>query len=129
MKKLERILLVDDDPDTNFYNEYILNQLNAADHIIAFQSAKEALQYLVEKNENVDLILLDINMPVMSGWQFLEHFNKLDKKRRSAILTVMLTASLNSDDQKKAASFPSIKKFIHKPLNKQTILEILALFE
>jgi CheY-like chemotaxis protein len=129
MKKLERIMLVDDDPDTNMYNEIVLNQMNASENIIIFQNGKDALKYIVEKEDRIDLILLDINMPVMNGWQFVEEYEKLDKKKQTAIIVVMLTSSINIDDKLKAEAFNSVKKFINKPLTPKLIKEILALFE
>ena len=65
----------------------------------------------------------------MNGWQFLEHYDKLDKNKNSDALIIMLTASVNNNDQRKAETFQSIKKFINKPLNNQDIKEILTLLE
>lgn len=129
MKKLERIILVDDDPFTNLYNEIILKQNNASENIIPFQKGKEAIEYLETKIDKVDLILLDINMPIMNGWQFLEHYQKLDEKKRATILVVMLTSSVNIADQKKAEKLQLVKKFINKPLNEEGVNEIIGLFE
>ncbi len=129
MKKLERIILVDDDPFTNLYNEIILKQNNASENIIPFQKGKEAIEYLETKIDKVDLILLDINMPIMNGWQFLEHYQKLDEKKRATILVVMLTSSVNIADQKKAEKLQLVKKFINKPLNEEGVNEIINLFE
>ncbi|NHN26329.1 response regulator [Flavobacterium jejuense] len=129
MKKLKRIMLVDDDPFTNKYNEIVLNQMNASENIVIFQNAKEALQYLDEMKEEVNLILLDINMPIMNGWQFIEHYESLEKEKQTAIVVVMLTSSMNSDDKKRALDFKSIKKFINKPMTAGLVKEILALFE
>lgn len=79
MKKLERIMLIDDDADTNYYNEIILNNIGAAEDVIVFQNGNEALEYL-KKGNKVDLILLDINMPILNGWQFLERYEELEKE-------------------------------------------------
>lgn len=129
MKKLERIMLVDDDQDTNLYNEIVLNNMNAAEHIVVFQNGKDALNYIVEKDDRVDLILLDINMPVMNGWQFIEQYEQLHKDKQTAVVVVMLTSSINYDDRKRSEAYESIAKFINKPLNAQLIKEILELFE
>ena len=122
-------MLVDDDPDTNMYNEIILNKMDASENIIIFQNGKEALKYIAEKDDRIDLILLDINMPVMNGWQFVEQYEKLEKGKQTAIVVVMLTSSINTDDRIKAEAFNSVKKFINKPLTAKLIEEILALFE
>ena len=82
MKTLECIMLVDDDADTNFYNKIVLEQTDATNEIVVFENGKDALMYLEKGNNKVDLILLDINMPIMNGWQFLEHYEKLDENKK-----------------------------------------------
>lgn len=121
-------MLVDDDADTNFYNEIILTDAEVTNHIITFQNGNDALEYL-KKGDNVDLILLDINMPIINGWQFLESYEKMDKNLHAKIIVVMLTSSVNFDDEKKAETFNSVKKFINKPMNRKTINEIIHLFD
>lgn len=129
MKTLDRIMLIDDDPDTNLYNKIVLEQIKASNEIVIFQNGKDALKFLEQKNDNVDLILLDINMPIMNGWQFLENYEKLEKEKQTAVVVVMLTSSANRDDRKKAETFDSVKKYINKPLDTSTIEDILALFD
>lgn len=128
MKKLERIILVDDDTTTNFYNELILSKIGVSKNIEVFQNGKNALEYL-KKGNKVDLILLDINMPIMNGWQFIEEYEKLDTELQSSIIVVMLTASVNINDMKEAERHRQIKKYINKPITKEVLQEILTLFE
>ena len=127
MEKLKRILLIDDDVNTNFYNRILFEQAKVSDDILEFQNAKEGLDYLKNENE-VSLILLDINMPIMNGWQFLEAYDQLDEKQKEAIIVVMLTSSINIDDQEKASKYHSVKKFIRKPISPELINEIMELF-
>lgn len=127
MEKLKRILLIDDDVNTNFYNRILFEQAKVSDDILEFQNAEEGLDYLKNENE-VSLILLDINMPIMNGWQFLEAYEQLNKKQKEAIIVVMLTSSINMDDQEKAAKYDSVKKFIRKPISPELINEIMELF-
>jgi len=127
MEKLNRILLIDDDVNSNFYNRILFEQAKVCDEIIEFQNAEEGLDYLKNENE-VSLILLDINMPIMNGWQFLEAYDQLDEKQKEAIIVVMLTSSINIDDQEKASKYHSVKKFIRKPISPELINEIMELF-
>ena len=129
MKTLERIMLVDDDTYTNLYNKIILEKASVAKEVTEFQNGKEALQYLEQGGNHVDLILLDINMPIMNGWQFLEEYEKLSDTKKATIMVIMLTSSVNYDDKKKAEKLDFIKKFINKPLDDDKIKEIMALFE
>lgn len=128
MKVLKRIMLIDDDHFTNFYNQHILERAKICESIIVFQNAKEALEYLNTTEESVDLILLDVNMPVMNGWQFLEEFEKLSTNKKTAMIAIMLTSSINSDDEEKANTFAAVKEFISKPLTPEKVTEIMALF-
>lgn len=127
MEKLKRILLIDDDVNTNFYNRILFEQAKVCDEILEFQNAEEGLEFLKKENE-VSLILLDINMPIMNGWQFLEAYEQLNEKQKEAIIVVMLTSSINMDDQEKAAMYDSVKKFIRKPISPELINEIMELF-
>lgn len=127
MEKLKRILLIDDDVNTNFYNRILFEQAKVSDDILEFQNAEKGLDYLKNENE-VSLILLDINMPIMNGWQFLEAYEQLNEKQKEAIIVVMLTSSINMDDQEKAAKYDSVKKFIRKPISPELINEIMELF-
>ncbi|CAG5084677.1 response regulator [Parvicella tangerina] len=128
MQSLNRIMLVDDDSDTNYFNQYILDEEGIADNIVVFQHAIKALDYLKEGNEKVDLILLDINMPVMNGWEFLQEYEQLDDQLKATIVVVMLTSSVNYEDKKRADQLKSIDKFVNKPLTPELVTEILALF-
>lgn len=129
-KKIPCILLVDDDEVTNFLNRRLIEHYQLADHIEVRLNGKEALKFLTDKNtteENLrpNLILLDINMPVMDGWEFMQAYTRevLDEKNKTNI--VMLSTSSNPDDIDRAASLPLIKGFISKPLSIQLLQEIL----
>lgn len=128
MKTLERIMLVDDDESTNFINKLFLKEAKASDDIVVFQNGKEALAYLSVGDHTVNLILLDINMPIMNGWEFLEHFEELKLGRNLKTMVVMLSSSVNSDDKIRAEEFDTVKKFVNKPLFKETIDDILTFF-
>ena len=125
MKTLDRILLIDDDAVTSFYHKIVLERLQASREILLFETGKEALKYLSEARERVDLIFLDINMPLMNGWQFLDHFDNLNVNEDSNIPIVMVTSSANSVDKVKAETHKYIRKFVNKPLCEEKVQEIL----
>jgi len=121
-------MLVDDNPDDNFFHERVIRKNDFADHVVAKQTGKEALEYLkgkeVHGGPHPDLIFLDINMPGMNGWEFLEAYNKLEEHFKSKVIVVMLTTSENPADQLKAQSFGLGAEFKTKPLAKEMLDEI-----
>jgi CheY-like chemotaxis protein len=130
MKKLNCILLVDDDEPTNFLNKMILEDVNCAETIEVAESGQSALSYLENVSESgnpssPDLIFLDINMPAMNGWEFLEKYSTLDQQRKANVVIVMLTTSLNPDDRAKTSRMPDVSGFETKPLTSEKVQSIL----
>jgi CheY-like chemotaxis protein len=132
--KLNSVLLVDDDQATNFINRRIIEKAGITNHIEVAYNGKEALHYLCNtgKYEKLGapfpkpmLILLDINMPVMDGWEFLEAYRNLDSDKKSDKILVMLTTSFNPDDKTKAENILEISGFESKPLDLAKVSHIM----
>jgi CheY-like chemotaxis protein len=132
--KLNCILLIDDDEPTNFLNKMTLEQAGCARHIQVAQGGQEALDYLASCQPNgstfdthprPDLIFLDINMPAMDGWEFLQRYQQLPSEQKADIVLIMLTTSLNPDDEIKTHSIPEIAGFENKPLKRSQLEDIL----
>jgi CheY-like chemotaxis protein len=130
--KLKCVLIIDDDEPTNFFTRMILEEMNCAEHIQTVQSGQEALEYLAKSegpgcDENLypspDLVFLDINMPAMNGWEFLEEYRKMTVKHR--IIMVMLTTSLFPEDKLKAEAMPEISDFENKPITEEKVKAVL----
>ena len=130
-KKLNCVLLVDDDEPTNFLNQMLVEEVGCAQHIEVAQGGEVALDYLTnsESAENKypcpDLIFLDINMPAMNGWEFLEKYRELEKKHKGKVILVMLTTSLFPEDKIKAEAMPEISGFENKPLTPEALQRIM----
>jgi len=128
-QKLNCILLIDDDEPTNFLNQMVIEQVDCAARVVTKQSAEEALEFLNTEEDSrypqPDLIFLDINMPGMNGWEFLEEYKKLGKEKMGRIVVVMLTTSLNPDDERKAKQIPEISGFRNKPLSVELLNKML----
>ncbi len=128
--KIKCVLLIDDNPDDNFFHERVIYKCKVADLVVAKQTGRAALEYLKSKrNENgghPDLIFLDINMPGMNGWEFLDEYSRLDKKFKSPAVVIMLTTSDNPDDKLKSKAMNIACDFKTKPLNKEMLEEILS---
>lgn len=128
-QRLNCVLLIDDDEATNFLNEMTIEEADCAQNVVAVQGGQEALAYLQAKQGDIypqpDLIFLDINMPAMNGWEFLDEYRKLDKAMRGRIIVVMLTTSINPDDEEKSKTYEEVEDYLSKPLTREKLMEII----
>ncbi|WP_019949319.1 response regulator [Hymenobacter aerophilus] len=126
------ILLVDDDPTTNFLSTRLLKRLGVGEEIVVALNGFEALQQLQQRcfvGEAVgsacpDLVLLDVNMPVMDGFEFLEAYQQLPAEQRRNTLVVMLTTSMLATDRQRAEQLP-VADFLTKPLTREKLATVL----
>ena len=132
--KLKCIMLIDDDEPTNFLTRMIIDEADCTEHIQVEDSGERAFDYLLNSAKAgynskqypwPDLIFLDINMPAMNGWEFLEKYKELGKKPGRNTIITMLTTSLNPDDKNKADDIADVTDFRHKPLTNEIVNEIL----
>ena len=129
MAKLKKILLVDDDSINNFIVINKLNNIGLVENIVSAENGQEAIDYLhkciIEEANIPELIFLDINMPIMDGWGFLDAFEKIEKIYQHKTSIYMVSSSVYNEDIEKSKHYTSIKMFISKPLSKETLKEII----
>lgn len=130
MKKLRKVFLVDDDETSNFLNRILIQEMQEVDQIYVAKNGKEALNKVhdfiaLEEAEWPQLILLDINMPVMDGFEFLEEFSKYDALKRNKILIVLLTSSDSQKDIDKAKNY-NIAGYLNKPLTEEKLQKVIS---
>lgn len=122
-------MLVDDNDDDNFFHERVIRRSEAADKVVPLNSAETALHYLRFPSQSSQpppaILFLDINMPGMNGWDFMEEYSALDKNLRAGIFIVMLTTSESPDDRERAKTIDAIADFRTKPLTQVMLAEIL----
>ncbi|MGW8124129.1 response regulator [Roseivirga echinicomitans] len=128
-KKLNTILLIDDNPADNLYHRIIIESENVTEHVQVVEDGIEAMAYLMANiNENhaqPDLIFLDINMPKMNGWEFLAEYNKLELNERGRSVIVMLSTSDAIEDKLKAKQYKFIQDYSSKPLSSKMLHEVI----
>ncbi|WP_299700285.1 response regulator [uncultured Pontibacter sp.] len=132
MLKINSILLVDDDKASNFINQLLIKKAAVTDELYIARNGKEAIELIRDKclgheadvSKMPQLILLDINMPVMDGFDFLKAFEELDCPSKASALIAVLTTSLNPKDRERVTA-AGITHFLTKPLTKQVLEDLL----
>ncbi|RDC63126.1 response regulator [Adhaeribacter pallidiroseus] len=127
MLKISCTLLVDDDETTNYLNERLFNRMNITEKLLVANNGLEALEVIdrncPEKNCPA-LILLDINMPLMDGFEFLKAYEQLNFTQKQSVVIIMLTTSLNPLDIEKVKG-ANVAGFLNKPLTKAALEQIV----
>ena len=129
MNTVPRLMIIDDDELSNYISTKIIEYTQLAGKVDCFISAEKAISYLRENSlsqEGIypDIILMDISMYLMSGWQFLEKFNKLRVEYTHRISVFILTTSIMEKDEVMAQNYSCIRGFYHKPLTIPVIDDI-----
>ncbi len=125
MKKIKHILLVDDSDATNFFNKMMLNKSTCVTDITIAKNGEEALKKLTS-GVLPEFILLDINMPVMNGWEFLDAFHHL-RLAPSPIIFLMIGTPLLEVDKQYTQEFPYVQQFEGKMLTQEFINHMVTL--
>lgn len=129
MSKFLNVLLVEDDPITVMVCDRIIKMNDFATGVQSMQNGAEALQYLKTMAAKPgaslpDLIFLDINMPVMNGWDFLHEFQNISEQLPSQPRILILSSTVDPEDYKKAGEFSVVEGFISKPLTGNDLAKI-----
>ena len=132
MNKINHVLLIDDDDVTRMVNNIFLKKSNLIEKISTTEDAESALKLLKNLSDSgkpfPDIIFLDINMPKMDGWEFIEHYQKFRLKDKEQASVYMLSASVNPEDIRRIEGIPDILKIISKPLTTRSTFDFLNNF-
>ena len=132
MQKLRSVLLVDDDPTNNFLNQRLLKRLDVAHQVVVVENGQEALALLQTDGPDGPafsfpaLILLDIQMPIMNGIEFLEAYQLLPATQRCQTTVVVLSTSVDARDLSRLDTLPAAGR-LNKPLTPEKIAQVMQL--
>jgi len=129
MPKIQSLCVIDDDVIYQFAVKLTIKQLGLAEQVLTFSNGELAQKYFVENAENKsvlpDVLLLDINMPVMDGWDFLIWFSENKKTISKNIPIFMVSSSIDWRDIERAKSFEEVIDYVSKPLTDGSFFEIM----
>ena len=134
MKKLNTVLLVDDDETTNYLNHRLLSRMEIASDIRVVTDGEEAINYLKRSfaastdHPRPELIFVDIKMSGMDGFEFLEEYQRLAADEKEGTVMLMLTSSASFYDLEKLKQFPDVRRHYSKPLTESDVREILQTY-
>jgi CheY-like chemotaxis protein len=129
MNPIRTLTLIDDDDIFVFLTKKAIEQTKLVDLIKVFENGLDALNFLKENKHNVDalpeIILLDLSMPIMNGWQFLEEYTKLHPTIGKNITIYICSSSISHDDITRAKAINEVSDYIIKPITKDKLIDLI----
>jgi CheY-like chemotaxis protein len=119
-----KYILIDDDPIINLVHKRVIQKVAEAETIDIFSSGIRALEYFKTSDSDPQMVFLDINMPEMNGFEFLDELIKDKNIRKEGLSIYIVTSSLNNKDRQTAKRYPILKGYLGKPLNIEGVLKL-----
>lgn len=123
---MKKVAIIDDDDIFQFTTKVKFEKLELASEVLIFNDGEEAMDYLhvTDVADLPDILLLDINMPIVDGWDFLEMYSELDSVKRGSMEIHMLSSSINPEDVKRAEDNKFVRDYITKPIRDEDLTKI-----
>lgn len=129
MKTINNMTLIDDDEVFVFLTKKAIERTHLVELIRVFSNGLDAIDFLREHSDNVDalpeIILLDLSMPIMDGWQFLDQFSKLAPKIDKKIIIYLCSSSISPNDIQLAKKNSLVTDYVIKPITKEKLIELI----
>ena len=130
MKKINTFCIVDDDDIYQFTTSLFLKKTDLVNKVIVFSNGLKAINFLKEEMENSenipDILFLDVNMPVMDGWEFLEEYILIKPMMPKTIVIYMVTSSVDEKDVLRAKNISALSGYLVKPISSENIVEVIS---
>ncbi|MBC7653798.1 MAG: response regulator [Oligoflexus sp.] len=129
-KKVQRAFIIDDDEVYVYAIKRLIKIQNLCEEVLVFTDGQQAVDYLLENKDDVtpmpEVIIIDVNMPVLDGWGFINEFQKIDFNLTNNTKLFMVSSSIDPRDVKKAKEIPMIIKYIFKPITFEELKEVFS---
>ncbi|MEP2278643.1 response regulator [Maribacter sp.] len=130
MKKVDICCIIDDDPIFVYGTKRIIKEVDFAKNVIVYPNGQDALEGLLERSKNKeeipDVIFLDLNMPIMNGWEFLDEFQKFPNNKAKKILIYIISSSVDPRDLERVKNYDQVDTYILKPITPDDLSKILG---
>ena len=129
MKKIEKVCIIDDDPIFIYGTKRLMAEIDFYDEVVIFQDGQDAIDGLNAITENGEtfpsVILLDLNMPIMNGWEFLESFTKIPNDNSEKVVVYIVSSSVDPRDLERIKNYKVVNNYILKPISKEDLRTVL----
>ncbi len=129
LKKIQRTCIIDDDPIFIYGTRRIMKEVDFCDNILVFNNGQDAidgLKELIAKGEDLpEVLFLDLNMPIMNGWEFLEDFVKIPNPDGKKVIIYIISSSVDPRDLERIRNYKMVNNYILKPLSPQDLVNVL----
>lgn len=126
--KIDFSIVIDDDPVFSFGIQRMMKMLEFSKNIMSFENGEDAIKFLTplmkDSTALPDVILLDVNMPIMNGWEFLDEFTKIKTQSRKKVIIYVVSSSVDSRDVEKAKQYHVVSDYVVKPITIDSLKDL-----
>ena len=133
MSQVDRVCIIDDDPIFVYGTKRIIAEMNFCDDIIVFENGQDAIDGFITMSEHKEdlpaIVFLDLNMPIMNGWDFLEDFVKIPNQNRKKVVIYIISSSIDPRDLERIKNYKVVNNYILKPLSEDDLKKCAKKFD